>query len=213
MSGIERINSWDPATELQQQRLPWAMSGLAFSFVAATITAATILLTAITSGMLYHMFAYGDTSAPMDHAGLGLLVAFFYVLPFAFRNEFSLEAFAAGSRSATRLALVWTYAFIALGLVAFLTKTTADYSRGWLLLFYVTGFAGVVGADALIRYSADRALLAGRLARRRLMLKSAISLTLRSAPGSPTTSQRPLSCPTDRPRTGSRQSISCWSGP
>jgi polysaccharide biosynthesis protein PslA len=170
MSGIERINSWDPATELQQQRLPWAMSGLAFSFVAATITAATILLTAITSGMLYHMFAYGDTSAPMDHAGLGLLVAFFYVLPFAFRNEFSLEAFAAGSRSATRLALVWTYAFIALGLVAFLTKTTADYSRGWLLLFYVTGFAGVVGADALIRYSADRALLAGRLARRRLML-------------------------------------------
>jgi polysaccharide biosynthesis protein PslA len=171
MSGLERINNWDTATALPvKTRLPWAMSGLAFAFVSATVIAMTILLMAILTGALYHVFAYGDASEFRSYAGLGLLVAFLYVLPFAFRNEFSLESFATGNRSAARLALVWTYAFVALGMVAFLTKTTADYSRGWLLLFYTAGFCAIFGIDALIRHAAGRALLAGRLARRRLML-------------------------------------------
>jgi polysaccharide biosynthesis protein PslA len=171
MSGLERINNWGTATALPgKARLPWAMSGLAFAFVAATVIALTILLMAVITGALYHVFAYGDASELRNYAGLGLLVAFLYVLPFAFRNEFSLESFAAGNRSAARLALVWTYAFIALGMVAFLTKTTSDYSRGWLLLFYTSGFCAIFGIDALIRHAAGKALLAGRLARRRLML-------------------------------------------
>jgi polysaccharide biosynthesis protein PslA len=171
MSGIERINNWDQSTALAPKaRLPWAMSGLTFAFVSAAIIAVTILLMALLTGAMYHAFAYGDANELKTYAGLGLLVAFLYVLPFAFRNEFSLESFAAGNRNATRLALAWTYAFIALGLVAFLTKTTADYSRGWLLLFYTTGFCALVGIDSLIRHAADKALLAGRLARRRLML-------------------------------------------
>jgi lipopolysaccharide/colanic/teichoic acid biosynthesis glycosyltransferase len=171
MSGIERINSWDQPTALAPKaRLPWAMSGLTFAFVSAAVIAMTILLMAVMTGALYHVFAYGDARELKPYAGLGLLVAFLYVLPFAFRNEFSLESFAAGNHSVTRLALVWTYAFIALGMVAFLTKTTADYSRGWLLLFYTAGFCAIVGVDNLIRHSAGKALLAGRLARRRLML-------------------------------------------
>jgi polysaccharide biosynthesis protein PslA len=171
MSGIERINSWEAAAPSPADaRLPWAMSGLTFKFVAAAIIAMTILLMAVATGAFYHAFAYGDANGIWNYAGLGLLVAFLYVLPFAFRDEFSLESFAAGNRSAARLALVWTYAFVALGMVAFLTKTTADYSRGWLVLFYVAGFCAIVGTDALIRLAAGKALLAGRLARRRLML-------------------------------------------
>ncbi len=171
MSGLERINNWDTAAVLPvKTRLPWAMSGLAFAFISAAITAITILLVAVGTGALYHAFAYGDASELTNYTGLGLLVAFLYVLPFAFRNEFSLESFATGNRSAARLALSWTYAFIALGMVAFLTKTTADYSRGWLLLFYTSGFCAIFGIDALIRHTAGKALLAGRLARRRLML-------------------------------------------
>jgi polysaccharide biosynthesis protein PslA len=171
MSGIERINSWDAAAPLPVKvRLPWAMSGLTFKFVAAAIIGMTILLMAVATGAFYHAFAYGDANSIRNYAGLGLLVAFLYVLPFAFRDEFSLESFAAGNRNAARLALVWTYAFVALGMVAFLTKTTADYSRGWLVLFYAAGFCAIVGIDALIRSAAGKALLAGRLARRRLML-------------------------------------------
>jgi polysaccharide biosynthesis protein PslA len=171
MSSLDRINNWDAVTALPTGgKLPWAMSSLAFVFVSATVISMTIVLMAVTTGGLYHVFVYGDANELKNYAGLGLLVAFLYVLPFAFRNEFSLESFAAVNRSATRLALVWTYAFVALGMVAFLTKTTANYSRGWLLLFYTTGFCAIVGVDALIRYVAGKALLSGRLARRRLML-------------------------------------------
>jgi polysaccharide biosynthesis protein PslA len=171
MSGLERINNWETATPLPEKaRQPWAMSGLAFAFTSATIIAMTILLMAMVTGALYHIFAYGDANGLRNYAGLGLLVAFLYVLPFAFRNEFSLDSFVARGRCVTRLALVWTYAFIALGMVAFLTKTTADYSRGWLLLFYAVGFLSLLSVDAAIRYVAGKALLAGRLARRRLML-------------------------------------------
>jgi Undecaprenyl-phosphate glucose phosphotransferase len=170
MSGLDRINNWDAASLPARVRLPWAMSGLAFSFVSAVVMASTILVMAVITGALYHAFAYGDANGLRNYAGLGLLVAFLYVLPFVFRNEFSLESFAAGKRNATRLALVWTYAFVALGMVAFLTKTTADYSRGWLLLFYTLGFCAILGVDALVRHVAGKALLAGRLARRRLML-------------------------------------------
>jgi polysaccharide biosynthesis protein PslA len=171
MNSIERTDNWDPAAGLAPKaRLPWAMSGLAFTFVSATVTALTVLAMAVGTGALYHVFAYGDANDLKNYVGLGLLVAFLYVLPFAFRNEFTLESFAAANRSPTRLALVWTYAFVALGMVAFLTKTTADYSRGWLLLFYVAGFCAIIGVDSLIRYAVSKALLAGRLARRRLML-------------------------------------------
>ena len=171
MSGIERINNWDTAATLAPKaRLPWAMSGLTFAFVSATVIATTILLMAVGTGALYHVFAYGDANNLKNYAGLGLLVAFLYIVPFAVRNEFSLENFAAANHNPTRLALVWTYAFVALGMVAFLTKTTSDYSRGWLLLFFVLGFCANVGTDHLIRQAAGKALLAGRLARRRLML-------------------------------------------
>jgi polysaccharide biosynthesis protein PslA len=171
MSGIQRINDWDTAATLPPKtRLPWAMNGLTFAFLSAAIIATTILLMAVGTGALYHVFAYGDASDLKNYAGLGLLVAFLYVVPFAVRNEFSLESFAATNQNPARLALVWTYAFVALGMVAFLTKTTSDYSRGWLLLFYVLGFCANVGVDHVIRRSVGKALLAGRLARRRLML-------------------------------------------
>jgi polysaccharide biosynthesis protein PslA len=169
MRSVREIGEWGPAATIGQ-RQTWALSGLAFSFVSSGLIALAILLVSVASGALYHAFAYGDPLGLLSYAGIGLLVAFLYVLPFAFRDEFKLESYIARPQNIARLLLIWTYAFAALGVVAFLTKTTADYSRAWLVLFYGFGFAAILSVDYLIRRGATAALMAGRLSRRRLML-------------------------------------------
>lgn len=103
-----------------------------------------ILGLAVVSGVGYHLLAYGDTGPLRTFCAVGGLAALLYVLPFLSQGDHQLAAFLGDRRTVSRVALRWHSALLLLGVVGFLTKTTAMFSRGWMLLFYVCGFVGLV---------------------------------------------------------------------
>lgn len=172
MSGVQRVaarSAEGVANAGSRARLRWELGQAAFPVAVAALNTLTIALCCIAVGTGYHLFVYGSIGLPGAFATTGLLVAFFDTLPFAFRGELGPERFIGTFRPRRRL-LNWTWAFVAVGVVAFLTKSTATFSRGWLLLFYVVGGACVITLEIVLRRLVQRALSLGRVARRRVML-------------------------------------------
>ena len=64
-----------------------------------------------------------------------------YGLAFFIRDEYGIESLLEGRRSPGRLFLVWNLAFVGIAVIGFLTKSTQLFSRAWLVLFYISGFA------------------------------------------------------------------------
>jgi Undecaprenyl-phosphate glucose phosphotransferase len=69
-----------------------------------------------------------------------------------------------------RILASWNYAFLGLALLGFLTKTTGEFSRGWLLIFYVFGLIAAVAAELAILRLHRSARSSGLLAGRRVMV-------------------------------------------
>jgi polysaccharide biosynthesis protein PslA len=148
----------------------WVLGALGFPFVVAASTVVTIALVCIATGVAYHLYAYGNFGNHRSFVAIGMLVAFLDVLPFLFRSELGVERFLAKQPRLGRVLLIWTFAFFALAVVAFLTKSTATFSRGWMMLFFVCGGIALAALELALRALARQALAAGRIARQRLML-------------------------------------------
>jgi Undecaprenyl-phosphate glucose phosphotransferase len=176
MSGVQRIGGigGNPhgiaGVAGNRIRHRWVLGEVGFPLAAALVTALAIVLLCVATGAAYHLFAYGDVGRVRNFLAIGMLVAFLHILPFAFRNELGIERFLSSRPPTGRVVMMWTWAFFALSVVAFLTKTTATFSRGWLVLFYVLGGGTLVALEFVMRAAARAALGAGRIARLRLML-------------------------------------------
>ncbi len=177
MSGVQRIGGFGggagaglPSGSSSKQNERWMLGEIGFPLAAAGVIASSIVLVCVLTGVAYHIGVYGEVGRYRSYAAIGGLVAFLYTLPFVFRSEYGVDRFLGERIRFGRLALNWTWAFVALGVVAFLTKSTATFSRGWVVLFFVAGGLTLVGLELLIRMAARAALAAGRIARARLML-------------------------------------------
>ena len=131
---------------------------------------AVILLASLASGAGYHLWAYGDAGLLTEYVSVGAFAAVAFTLPFLLTQNAGIEDMLEGRRSAGRIFLVWNYVFLCLGVAAFLTRTTIDFSRGSLLLFYVMGLGFIIAFEAMYRVFLGRMLLAGRISARRLLL-------------------------------------------
>ena len=177
MSGVQRIVGFGrggPDHELTRSiagpnRNRWSLGRIGVPIAAFVVSLVAIVAVGIAAGTLYHLYAYGNGGRTSSFGAIGLLVALLYLTPFVFRDEMGVERFLAPPKLG-RLAMVWTWAFFALAVIAFLTKTTATFSRGWLLLYYVSGGVTVVVIEFVMRAAVEAALRSGRLTRQRLML-------------------------------------------
>lgn len=151
----------------------FAISGSGFVVMALVFEAMSIVLASLATGAAYHGVVYGGAGLIETYAAVGLLAATFYILPFLYRDEYRVQDFFDGRRSPNRVFLIWNYAFLCLAMIGFLTKTTDQFSRGWLLLFYVTGLLVVLSVEGLVRLTLRHAIRLGVLALRRVMLVGA----------------------------------------
>ena len=120
-------------------RSRFALSSTGFAAAAFVAELASIILVALATGIGYHMYAYGEAGVIENYAAVGSLAGLAYGLCFLIRDEYGIENLLEGRRSNGRLFLVWNLAFVGLAVIGFLTKSTALFSRGWLVLFYATG--------------------------------------------------------------------------
>lgn len=147
-----------------------ALSGMAVGALVLSLEALAVLTLSVATGVIYHVAAYGNVGETLDYLAVGTFMALIVMLPFIFRGDYRLQCLLEGGRRPRDLFLAWNYAFICLFILGFLTKTTTHYSRGWLILFYVSGFVALPLVMAFTSHAVRKAIRQGRIGRRRLML-------------------------------------------
>ena len=146
-----------------------ALSSTAFAAAAFLLELSAVVVVAIATGILYHEFVYGYAGAIDSYANVGGLIGLVYGLAFLVRDEYAVESLGEGRRINMRIFLMWNVSFVALAAIGFLTKSTSDFSRGWLLLFYIGGLIAMLATNAAIQ-STLAWLISKRIIRRRRLL-------------------------------------------
>ena len=158
-----------------------AIGGVALEIAGFALEIAVILCVSVATGLGYHLWAYNTVGPVEFFFGVGGLAALIYMLPYLLAEQYRIGDFLEGRRNAGRGFLVWNYTFLCLSVIAFLTKTTEEFSRGWLLLFYACGMLTVIAYEGVFRRILRWLMLAERIAVRRLMLVGAADEILRFA--------------------------------
>jgi polysaccharide biosynthesis protein PslA len=153
----------NPSSHYRARNISLAAAAVGFYVVA-------LMLLSIAIGGVYFKWAYGPWVPVQDFAAVGALVTALYVMPFLIRGEFTIEHYASGQRRLAAIFLAWNGAFLALSGLAFLTKTTSDFSRVWVVAFYALGLIAIIALEGIVRRAVQHGLMSGRIAPRRLML-------------------------------------------
>ena len=115
-----------------------------FPVIAAASEAAALFVAAIITGYLYHRLAFAADPAFETLYQLGGLVSLLVVLGNASRQEYQIARFLTSKGYAERMFQRWNFIFLASAAFWFLTKTSTNFSRVTILLYYVIGFASIV---------------------------------------------------------------------
>jgi Undecaprenyl-phosphate glucose phosphotransferase len=114
--------------------------------VAAALAGLELLAlagTAPVAGSAYYIAYYGGFPDLVFYLQKGALIGLFFLLHQALRDQYRARPDDTVRRSLGVAFLSWNIALATFLLVSFLTKTSADVSRGSAITFYVLGFAMV----------------------------------------------------------------------
>jgi Undecaprenyl-phosphate glucose phosphotransferase len=98
------------------------------------------------------------------------LVALLFVLSNASRGDYRIPDFLASHVNGWRLFTVWSASFLIALAFSFLTKSTGEFSRAGVVLFYVAGYVAIYVTRLALRHIARGATVAGGVASRRVLL-------------------------------------------
>ncbi len=148
----------------------WAvLSRGTFSGAIFLTDVALIVAMAILTGVAYHLLVHGyyDISS---YVQVGLLAASIFTISNLFRREYRLPNFFNFKPHGRRTIQLWNVTLICLLMLGFLARIGVDYSRAWIVLFYVTTLiALIVERYAIVRIT-TRARAAGLLSALRIFL-------------------------------------------
>jgi hypothetical protein len=117
----------------------WAvLSRGTFSGAIFLTDVALIVAMSCFTGIAYHLVAYGNRGNISSFVQVGLLAASIFAISNLFRREYRLPNFFSFKPHGRRTIQLWNVTLICLLMLGFLAQISVDYSRGWILLFYVT---------------------------------------------------------------------------
>ena len=141
-----------------------------FASVAALVDASAILASALTAGLIYHKIFYeidGMFDAFFDQ---GLVIVALFLVPNAIRHDYKMSRYLTRKSRFERCFGAWNVAFISALTLAFMAKTTADASRGTVILFYFLGLIAVCGGRVLLALFVQKHATSGAVAVQRVCL-------------------------------------------
>jgi Undecaprenyl-phosphate glucose phosphotransferase len=149
----------------------WAvLSRGTFSGAIFLTDVALIVAMSCLTGVAYHLVAYGDAGNFSSYLQVGLLAASIFAISNVFRREYRLPNFFSFKPHCRRTIQLWNVTLICLLMLGFLARISIDYSRAWIMLFYVTTLGAlIVERYAIVRISA-MARAAGLLSALRIFL-------------------------------------------
>jgi Undecaprenyl-phosphate glucose phosphotransferase len=140
--------------------------------------AATIFLTDIAfivamsclTGIAYHLAAYGKPGNVLLFIQVGVVTASIFAVSNLFRGEYRLPNFCTFKPHAGRTIQLWNVTLICLLMVGFLAQTSVEYSRAWIVLFYVATLGGLLVLRYFIVRVTTIARAAGLISAQRIFL-------------------------------------------
>ncbi len=127
------------------------------STVGVLADAGVIVAMSCLTGAAYHEIVYGNLGPLTDFVEVGLVAASIFVLPGLFHGEYALSHYFSFRRHVRRATTLWNITLLCLLTLGFLVRMTEDYSRGAVVLFYLTGLPGILVA----RYALVRTVILG----------------------------------------------------
>ena len=148
----------------------FGLSRTVFAGIVFLFELCSIIAVAVATGVGYHVQVYDGAGDIQQYAAIGGLTGLAFGLPFLLQDEYGVESLLEGRRTNGRLLMFWNLAFAALAIIGFLTKTTAIFSRAWLISFYCFGLVAVIAINAGIHRRIGALIERGLIRPRRLML-------------------------------------------
>ena len=142
----------------------------AFSTLMALADVLAITLSALVAGTLYHLQAY-DAAGPIEmFLQIGLFISLVFIVSNTTRTEYSIARYMSFQGHARRVFGLWNLTFIgALG-IAFITKTTGEFSRATIVIFYAVGLVALTGVRGTAVRLVRQQTAAGMVSVRRIFL-------------------------------------------
>ena len=149
----------------------WAvLSRGTFSGAIFLTDVALIVAMSTLTGIAYHLVAYGDAGNVSSYVQVGLLAASIFAISNLFRREYRLPNFFSFKPHGRRTIQLWNVTLVCLLMLGFLAQISVDYSRGWILLFYVTTLIALMVERYVIVRVTALARAAGLLSALRIFL-------------------------------------------
>ncbi|MBK9082297.1 MAG: exopolysaccharide biosynthesis polyprenyl glycosylphosphotransferase [Rhizobiales bacterium] len=133
------------------------MVRLSFGALAFLSDIAAIIFSAAAAGVAYHKLFYDGPGLTESFLQLGVLISLLVSIPSLLANDYTIERYLSINGHLRRVFLIWNTAFLAALSLAFLTKTSATFSRGTVMIFYLGGY----GALGLARLALVRLVRSG----------------------------------------------------
>jgi Undecaprenyl-phosphate glucose phosphotransferase len=142
----------------------------AFAAAIFVLDVALIVAMACATGVTYGLAAYSDRGDITSFLQVGALAAAIFALSSAYRGEYRLANFFTFKPGGRRTVQLWNVTLICLVMLGFLTHISAQYSRAWIVLFYVTTLGALVVERFLVVRLTARARAAGLIPAQRIFL-------------------------------------------
>src|SRR5579872_3106471 len=105
---------------------------------------AFIVAMACLTGIAYHFAAYGKPGNIPLFLQVGVVAASIFTVSNIFRSEYRLPNFCTFRPQAWRMIQLWNVTLICLLMLGFFAQTSVEYSRAWIVLFYITTLCGLL---------------------------------------------------------------------
>ncbi|MDE2577564.1 MAG: exopolysaccharide biosynthesis polyprenyl glycosylphosphotransferase [Hyphomicrobiales bacterium] len=139
-----------------------------FATVAATLDIVAIVAGVFMTGEPYMRAVHGGGADWMDYLETGLFIALLFVFGSIIRNEYVIPKYLSPQGQFGRFFSLWNLVLVTCLAFAFLTKTTAHFSRGTIILFYFVGGWNILALRwllaRLVRTGAEAGVISSRRA-------------------------------------------------
>ena len=149
----------------------WALlSRGTFSGAIFLTDVALIVAMSCCTGIAYHLIAYGDAGNVASFVQVGGVAASIFAISNMFRGEYRLPNFFSFRPHGRRTIQLWNVTLICLLMLGFMARISIDYSRGWIVLFYVATLGGLIVLRFVIVRVTALARAAGLVSAQRVFL-------------------------------------------
>ncbi|HEX2135565.1 MAG TPA: undecaprenyl-phosphate glucose phosphotransferase [Microvirga sp.] len=156
----------ETASTILQPSAKWRALPLSYESIGPFIlTIDFILITAfgVFSGVTYHLAMSGSAGNLASFLGAGYAIAAVFVLVLQALGAYRPSLLTGPRFRLGNLLFIWVCVFAFMATVAFFLKVGDQFSRGTMVLFLLTGFAGVAANRLVIGRMLGRALSSGAL--------------------------------------------------